>query len=63
MVFSIKAYAVLLVLMWIRWTFVRVRPDHLMNFGWKYLLPLSIVNIVICTVIAAVQQIYFGGLS
>ncbi len=62
-VFSVKAYAVLLVLMWIRWTFVRVRPDHLMNFGWKYLLPLSIVNIIICTVIAAVQQIYFGGLS
>lgn len=62
-VFSVKAYAVLLILMWIRWTFVRVRPDHLMNFGWKFLLPLSIANVIICTVIAAVQQIYFGGLS
>ncbi len=63
LVFCVKAYFVVLILMWIRWTFIRIRPDHLMNFGWKFLLPLSFANLIICTVIAAVQQIYFGGLS
>jgi NADH-quinone oxidoreductase subunit H len=60
-IFFAKAYAMVLLLMWIRWTFPRLRPDHLMTFGWKFLLPLSFVNLLVCIVLAAIQQIYFGG--
>jgi len=60
-VFFAKAYAMMLLLMWIRWTFPRLRPDHLMTFSWKFLLPVAFLNLVICAVLAALHQIYFGG--
>jgi len=60
-VFFIKVYLMVFVMMWIRWTFPRLRPDHLMQFGWKFLLPVSFLNLLICTVLAAIQQLYFGG--
>ena len=33
--------------MWFRWTFPRIRVDQLMAFGWKFLLPLSVANIIV----------------
>jgi NADH-quinone oxidoreductase subunit H len=43
--FILKAYGLVLVLMWIRGTFPRLRIDQLMRFSWTFLLPLSLINI------------------
>jgi len=45
--FLAKTFAVILVIFWIRGTYPRLRIDQLMAFGWKVLVPLSFVNIVI----------------
>ncbi len=52
----IKMYLVITLFMWLRWTFPRIRVDHLMDFNWKVLLPLSIINIVITGVVIKVIQ-------
>jgi NADH-quinone oxidoreductase subunit H len=45
--FLIKTYVLIFGIMWIRWTFPRVRFDQLMNFSWKVMIPVSLVNLVI----------------
>ncbi|GAA4411702.1 NADH-quinone oxidoreductase subunit NuoH [Nibrella viscosa] len=42
-----KIFFFIFFFMWIRWTVPRFRYDQLMNLGWKSLIPLSILNIVI----------------
>jgi NADH-quinone oxidoreductase subunit H len=43
--FAIKAYGLVLILMWVRGTFPRLRIDQLMRFSWTFLLPLALINI------------------
>ena len=45
--FFLKTYFLVLVLMWMRWTLPRLRIDQLMNFCWKGLLPLSLINLIL----------------
>ncbi|MGV3515636.1 NADH-quinone oxidoreductase subunit NuoH [Luteitalea sp.] len=42
-----KVAALLFFYIWMRWTLPRYRYDQLMDFGWKRLLPLSIVNLLV----------------
>jgi NADH-quinone oxidoreductase subunit H len=46
-VLFIKICGFIFFYMWVRWTIPRFRYDQLMNLGWKILIPLSILNIVI----------------
>ncbi|MCU0860598.1 MAG: NADH-quinone oxidoreductase subunit NuoH [Thermoplasmata archaeon] len=45
--FLIKAYCVFVVIEWMRWSLPRVRVDQILNLGWKRLLPLAMVNLLI----------------
>lgn len=47
-----KTFFLIFVIMWFRWTFPRLRIDQLLNLEWKYLLPISMINILLATAIA-----------
>ena len=49
-VFLVKTYAVILFIFWIRGTYPRLRIDQLMSLGWKVLVPLAFLNVVITAV-------------
>jgi NADH-quinone oxidoreductase subunit H len=54
--FLIKVAFLLFFYVWMRWTLPRYRYDQLMRFGWKVLLPLSVVNLLV----TAAGVLYFG---
>jgi len=45
-VMALKCTALIFFVMWIRWTLPRFRYDQLMALGWKFMLPLALVNIM-----------------
>jgi NADH-quinone oxidoreductase subunit H len=45
--FALKVFFLLCVFIWLRSTFPRIRYDRLMTFGWKVLLPLCLLNLLI----------------
>ena len=48
-----KVFILVWVLLWIRWTFPRLRIDQILKLEWKYLMPLSLLNLILMTVIVA----------
>jgi NADH-quinone oxidoreductase subunit H len=49
--FFLKVYLLLFLMIMVRWTYPRVRFDQLLNFAWKYLVPFSLVNLLITAVV------------
>ena len=54
--FLVKVGALLFFYVWMRWTLPRYRYDQLMSFGWKVLLPLAVLNLLV----TAAGVLYFG---
>ena len=50
--FLIKVFALLFFYIWMRWTLPRYRYDQLMEFGWKWLLPAAVLNLLITAYVA-----------
>lgn len=47
-----KTFFLIFVIMWFRWTFPRLRIDQLLNLEWKYLFPISMINLLLVTIMA-----------
>src|SRR3954470_994428 len=54
--FLIKVFLLLFFYVWMRWTLPRYRYDQLMAFGWKVLLPVAVLNLIV----TAAGVLYFG---
>ena len=45
--FLAKTYVLIFVVIWVRWTFPRLRFDQLMNFCWKIMIPVALVHLIV----------------
>jgi NADH-quinone oxidoreductase subunit H len=48
-----KTLFVVFLLMWLRWTFPRLRIDQILTLEWKYLVPISMINLVLMALVVA----------
>ncbi|MGK7937937.1 MAG: NADH-quinone oxidoreductase subunit NuoH [Xenococcaceae cyanobacterium] len=55
-----KAYLMIFVAILLRWTVPRVRIDQLLNLGWKFLLPISLLNLLLTALFKLMVPILFG---
>ena len=58
LVFLGKVFLVFFVFAWVRAAHCRVRTDQILNLGWKVLLPLSVINLIIASIITLGGQIW-----
>src|SRR5574344_507943 len=53
--FFAKAFFIVWLLMWIKWTFPRLRVDQILTLEWKYLVPIGLLNLLIMVVIVVFE--------
>jgi len=51
--FMAKTFFIVWLLMWVRWTYPRLRIDQILKLEWKYIMPLSLLNLVLMTLVVA----------
>jgi NADH-quinone oxidoreductase subunit H len=61
LVFFAKTFFFVFVFMWIRWTLPRFRYDQLMHLGWKKLIPIALINLLVTGVVIALANGWFDG--
>ncbi len=59
-VFFAKIVFFIFVFMWIRWTIPRFRFDQLMHLGWKRMIPIALINLLITAVVIALWEGWFN---
>jgi NADH-quinone oxidoreductase subunit H len=54
--FGMKIAFLIFFFIWVRWSLPRFRYDQLMNLGWKVMLPLSILNIIVTAIVVSLLK-------
>jgi NADH-quinone oxidoreductase subunit H len=61
--FNIKTFIFVFIMMWFRGTLPRFRIDHLLDFGWKFLVPVGLINLVVTALLVKLFQPDIGPLG
>ena len=59
LVFFAKIVFFIFVFMWVRWTIPRFRYDQLMHLGWKKMIPIALINLLITAIVIAIWEGWF----